>query len=439
MKAGKPEGKHLGAYLIGEKVVWEKSEAVIIAHLYDSEGIGDLWKVLFVEDHESFDLEADEMQEGLKKMARRESRNRAKREAELQGYGKKSSSRSSRNKMTVPGIEYGIIMATSSSMSARNGVKWPARVLNVSEVEDLLSSTSRRSSVKNSIPVMFLAPYWNGANTAKGKASSATASNPFSSGPLFQLEYIDVNPENIEEYTHEKVSLSLMRAEFQFSGLPAPAFTRYVNAHRMAIALRNYAKEHIVRCHHGENIDAIVTLTDAHIMSVKSPTFPDSVLNLPYDHLMNQLPCPVEQSITESNEEEYEPVIDFNSILDAMKPPYCFGGKISRRDNKAKSIEQLPSPICNQVDSSPSPRSLFTRYDKTELSLEKLASYNLLKFLQDETTKGIQSGSLTSVLEPLFKSLHTSVCVEVPNFHDQRQRVLAVNTLMNRCMMVKVS
>ena len=431
-KTKKPEGKYKGAYLIGEKVIWEKHEAVVIAYLYETEGIGDLWKLIYIEDFAPFDLEADELQEGLKKMAKRESRRKAKQDAELQGYPKKTSSRTSRNKISVIGIEYGIVMAVSSSVSARSGVKWPARVLNVAEVEQLLSSSSRRSSAKNSVPVVFLAPYWNGASAVKGKASSATASNPFSSGPLFQLEYVEVTPENIAEYTHEKVSIDHMRTEFQFSGLPKPAFTRFVNAHRMAIAFRSYAKKHLVNELQGDNTEAIATLTDAHVMSVKSPLFPDAVLNLPYEYLLAQLPCPIEKSVSDKNEEEYEPAINFVSILDSMKPPFCFGVGLSE-ENGSKIIEQV-QPHEN-AQPSPSPRSFINQNYESNFSLEKVASYPLLKYLEDEASKG---ASLSSTLDYLLKSLHTSICADLPNFQNRNHRVKVLNSIMHQCMMVKV-
>jgi hypothetical protein len=65
-----PEGCSGGAYLIGRRAIWQRYEAVVIAFVRD-EDIGDLWKAMWLEDNDTFDLEADELQEALQKWERK--------------------------------------------------------------------------------------------------------------------------------------------------------------------------------------------------------------------------------------------------------------------------------------------------------------------------------------------------------------------------------
>ena len=77
VKPTRPASAVGGACLIGRKVTCHRFEAIIIAFVRDEE-IGDLWKAMWLEDNETFDLEADELQEAIKKYEAKESRRKAK-------------------------------------------------------------------------------------------------------------------------------------------------------------------------------------------------------------------------------------------------------------------------------------------------------------------------------------------------------------------------
>ncbi len=54
------------AFHIGRKIIWQGHEAIVIAFTPD-ETYGGLWKALFVEDLETFDLESGELQNAIRK------------------------------------------------------------------------------------------------------------------------------------------------------------------------------------------------------------------------------------------------------------------------------------------------------------------------------------------------------------------------------------
>lgn len=445
-KSTSPEGSSGGAYLIGEKVIWEKYEAVIIGYLYDHEGIGDLWKLIYLDDQVPFDLEADEIQEGFRRYNRKEERRKQKQREETVPTITKTGPRYTRNKYTVKGIEYGIVLAMSSNSSARRGVKWPARVMSMSEVEEIGATASRRSHSKNSIAVVFMAPYWNGANAKRGKASSATASNPYSSGPLFQFEYVEAIPEIIEKYSHDKLSMEELRAEFRFSGLPQPAFARFINAHRIAISLKHYAMKHLSpTAINGDNPDAFASLTDSHLMTIHTASFPTALLHLPYDFILEHLPSPLEKTMVESDEEECEPILDLPSILEAMKPPACYGNKALAPAQDATGSNSLsPSPATRVpvnnagiLQPSPSPRTIFGRYKEGDLTIEKLASADLIRALKDEAKK--VPGGAMSLLESALSGLQAHVLSESPEGVRFTERKERLDMILRHCLLVKVS
>eukprot|EP00814_Leptocylindrus_danicus_P021872 CAMPEP_0116032126 /NCGR_PEP_ID=MMETSP0321-20121206/17979_1 /TAXON_ID=163516 /ORGANISM="Leptocylindrus danicus var. danicus, Strain B650" /LENGTH=1226 /DNA_ID=CAMNT_0003507493 /DNA_START=238 /DNA_END=3918 /DNA_ORIENTATION=+ len=443
-KSESPEGSSGGAYLIGEKVIWEKYEAIIIGYLYDHEGIGDLWKLIYIDDQVPFDLEADEIQEGFRRYNRREERRKQKQREDAGPTLTKTGPRYSRNKYTVEGIEYGIVLAMSSNSNARRGVKWPARVMSMSEVEEMGTTASKRTHSKNSIAIVFLAPYWNGANAKKGKASSATASNPYSSGPLFQFEYVEAMPECIQKYSHDKLSMEELRAEFRFSGLPQPAFARFINSHRIAVSLKQYAMKHLPPATmNGDNPDAFASLTDSHLMTIRTASFPSALLHLPYEYILQHLPSPLEKTMVESDEEECEPILDLPSILEAMKPPACFGNKALAPAQDATGSISLPaSPMIRAPESntdimapSPSPRTIFGRYKEGDLTMEKLASADLLRTLKDEAKK-TPAGPM-GLLESALSGLQAHVLSESPEGVRFTERKERLDTILRHCLLVK--
>lgn len=128
-RAESPEGSMGGSSLIGRRIIWQKYEAVIIAFTLD-ETWGSLWKAIWVEDLETFDLEADEVQDALAKWEKRQARvNKKKTTSTTVVAGGTRNAATTR--FIVDGIEHGIILALPPKVS--RGVMWPARVMHVAE------------------------------------------------------------------------------------------------------------------------------------------------------------------------------------------------------------------------------------------------------------------------------------------------------------------
>ena len=366
-KADSPEGASGGSYLIGRRVIWHRYEAIIIAFVKDEE-IGDLWKAMWVEDQETFDLEADELQDALTKWDKKNSSKQKKLLANRNAKASNSSSKglskpvgsvrfeATRN-FTVDGIENGIILATS--YNARNGVPWPARVMHSSEVKALGAQvSSRRSSSKNEIHVVFLAPYWNGqyCQSFRNKGNSTNfnneATNVFSTGDLLELETIDVSENTIQKYpfddTDESISIDKIRSAFSFLCLPKAAFSRFLDSHRLALAFKAFAKRNLSVSSNSvqsnsSRADAFASLTDSHPLAIQTYLFPSVILNLPYTYLLSQLPHPNEivSKLVGDGEEMTEPILQLHIMLKAMTPPLCWGEALSKsdKDTVAKKIE----------------------------------------------------------------------------------------------------
>lgn len=127
-KAESPEGAMGGANLIGERVIWQGHEAVICAFTLD-ETWGSLWKAIWVEDLETFDMEADELSKALTKYEKKQARLQKKNTTVASGATRKQATA----RFLVDGIEHGIVLALPSKGNTK-GQMWPARVMHVSEI-----------------------------------------------------------------------------------------------------------------------------------------------------------------------------------------------------------------------------------------------------------------------------------------------------------------
>ena len=137
-KAETPQGAMGGAHLIGKRIIWQRHDAVIIAFTPD-ETWGSLWKALWIEDLDTFDLEADEVKEALIKYEKKQARLQKKAATNTAVVVAGSTRKQATAKYLVPGIEHGIVLA----LSARSkGVLWPARILHVSEMTTSYSGSS---------------------------------------------------------------------------------------------------------------------------------------------------------------------------------------------------------------------------------------------------------------------------------------------------------
>jgi hypothetical protein len=353
-KSSEPIGASGGPHRIGEMVFWQGYEGVIIAYIHDHD-LGDLWKAMWLEEFDTFDLEAEELDDAKRKYNRRMQRETAAQEGTSNPKNTSSQSsssavskattettrRSGRNPsadFSVKGIEHGIVLAVSYSRGARPGVFWPARVMHFCEMKSYGSQT-KRGSQKQKVDVVFLAPYWNAPPAiASGRRSESYAeslsrhgSSIFSSGVLFEVESIDASEDTIQEYPHDSgadLDIDQLRVSFKFAGLPKAAFSRYVDSHRLALGLRTYSEKVLKSTAITDLERTTAGLLEAHPMAAQAPSFPLAVLHIPFEHILSQLPALDRESSTISFDEftaNEEPALQLGKILDSMKPPFCWG------------------------------------------------------------------------------------------------------------------
>jgi hypothetical protein len=376
------QGATGGPFLVGAKVRIQDSDAVVIAYVHDPD-IGDLWKAFWIDEQLTFDLEAEELLDAKRKWERRYSTNAAKPDP---ATTRRSFRFTGSSDFTVAGIQYGVVLAASYNKSARPGVYWPARVMHASET--LGSSTvAKRSSAKQKVDVVFLCPYWSDQPHTIGRrrVDSMSETNEFESGSLFSVESIDATDEMIKEYAYgsdSSLDLAELRTSFRFTGLPKPAFSRYLDSHRLAMALRKYAKA-LLKAEFAPTDLASVGLFETHKMSIQSPLFPPVVLHLPFEFVLTQLRKSESNSRADDFGSEEEPVLKLNVIIDAMKPPTIWGlGKSGVVANVSPVRSCIASPDFRYIKSAAlqeSPRNQDKRgvqglFEDVTLGLPRLAT-----------------------------------------------------------------
>ena len=202
--------------------------------------------------------------------------------------------------------------------------------------------------------VVFLAPFWNGSATSTAKAD---VEDPFSLGQLFEIEILEVTDITLKKYPFDKFSVEDIKSQFRFLGLPQAVISRYLDANRVAMALKEFARKHIRSNYQPGDEDAFVSaqLTGSHAMSVLAPIFPHQVLQIPYEFILKQLPRANEHSmLVDSDEADSETVIDIKSIVESMTPPFCFGRKsithgtgLALSPERSQKAKLVMSPVPN--------------------------------------------------------------------------------------------
>ena len=414
-KSEQPIGASGGPYLIGDTILSENTVAIIIAYLYDND-IGDLWKALYIDDEFlSFDLESEELSEAKRKYNKKygittttataissgnnnNDVNTSDDLATTTSQNKRPTRSTKSNDFTVKGIEYGIVLAASYSKGARHNVYWPARIVHASETYDMNHTTTnsfsmmttnsttntssstgnKRNSSKQKVDVIFLSPYWTsddlfGANRQRRITESLLSSDDVGSksNPLLMMETIDTNDEMIKEFPivsspsnngNDKSGLDIgqLRISFRFTGLPKSVFPKYLDAHRLALALQLYAKKHGKSSLSSSSVHqdrATAGLFESHPMSVQVPTFPNIVLHLPFHFILSKLPRQYNNIDNHSNigNGTIEPILNLDTIVQSMTPPYCWNSSNDDTMNLATMDEKvlpivlpMPSELMSQ-------------------------------------------------------------------------------------------
>eukprot|EP00536_Pseudo-nitzschia_multiseries_P010954 jgi/Psemu1/243388/estExt_Genewise1.C_3530029 len=350
-KASEPQGASGGAYRIGERIWWQGYPGVVIAFVHDDD-YGDLWKAIWVEDLATFDLEREELEDSRKKYER-------KKAASTERKKKEEAQKALKPDFHVDGIEHGIVLATSYARGARHGVFWPARVMHASELSEY---TSRRNKSKK-IDVVFLAPYWNSdqssASTAGRRSEPLSDSMArhgevlFRSGPLFEIESIEANESCIQSYPYDAqmgLDVDALRSSFKFMGLPKAVFPRFLDSQRIALGFKTFSQTELKSTRASDSDQTSAALLEGHPLAVQTAHFPSSVIQLPFVHILSQLPDHERQVFSQADTEtaKTEPALRFDKILISMKPPACWG--LDRGDaSKTMETPQVDSLIRSPI------------------------------------------------------------------------------------------
>jgi len=419
-KAKEPQGASGGAYRIGERIWWQGYPGVVIAFVHDDD-YGDLWRALWVEDLATFDLEREELEDSRKKYERKKALSTERKK-------KQEAQKVQKSDFHVDGIEHGIVLASSYARGARHSVFWPARVMHASE---LSGYTGRRNKSKK-IDVVFLAPYWNSdqalASTAGRRSDPLSDSMArhgevlFRKGPLFEVESIDANASCIQSYPYDAqmgLDKDALRATFKFMGLPKAVFPRFLDSQRMALGLKTFSQIELKSTLASDSDQTSAALLEGHPLAVQTAHFPASVLQLPFVHILSQLPHHERQTFPQPNPDipNTEPALRFDKILSAMKPPICWGlspGDASKAKETPLVSSFIKSPITfvdknNGTASDPYNTGRFLDGLESLKSLlsEKSATSRMLKNSLNELVGTFTKKSSLQELHPEAKRRYT--------------------------------
>ena len=444
-KASEPMGASGGAYRIGEKIWWQGYVGVVIAFVHDND-MGDLWKGMWIEDLLTFDLEPEELADSRKKYERKKAAQSSS------DQKRKLTQGNAKVKFDVDGIEHGIILATSFARGARHGVFWPARVMHVSE---LVGVHSKRGRNKKKVDVVFLAPYWNsnhammknggGGGGGGGRRVEALSDSVlrhgeaiFSSGPLFEVEITDADEASIQRYPYDAESgldIDSLRLSFKLMGLPKDAFSRFLDSHRLALGFRTFSQFEMKSTRASDSDRAAAALLEGHPLAVHTAHFPASALQLPFIHMLSQLPHHEKQTFRPKaypgDMSKGEPALQFGRILDSMKPPACWGLNLDGT-SEVKESPQFYSTISSPVSFSRKGKgSKDDPYDTGRFIVGLSSLHSLLS--ENSHTSNILKNSLNELV------IADAKCSSLQQIHGSEARNKYLRSMNRTWIIVKVS
>jgi hypothetical protein len=420
---------------IGKEILWEGYEAVVIAYVLDSE-IGDLWKAMWSESYETFDLEAEELEKAAKKWERKHKKSLEKKQASETGTAARLGVVKD---FTVEGIEHGIILATTSNPNSRRGLFWPARVMHVSELSKAYVQ-SKRSSSKLKISVIFLCPYWN----------SGTSNNSATDYPLFEFESIDVSEDCIQKYPHDGrngINIHQLRVSFRFTGLPKSAFGRFLDGHRLAMALKLYAQSQLTKALPYKPFSATAALFDTHPLALNAARFPSAVLHLPFGFMLSKIEHPSKAANENDVDEMIEPVLNLHIILKAMEPPQSFGLKTTGAPILQDISQSNQECKKNQYSIVESPmKSIFASksYKQDHVSSSVIDLHSILsEYLREElntlASTDLPSASLMDIVKNLARRANHIGNMKLGQKSKGNDGAIVLKSFLHECLRTKVS
>ncbi|GMH96980.1 hypothetical protein TrVE_jg4547 [Triparma verrucosa] len=460
---------HGGTHFIGRSVYWVGSEAIVVAFVRDDE-IGDLWKVKWVNEIDTCDLEHSELIKGLKAWDRHLARKAkvnggggsSKSHADTGGYqSKKSKVRYGDPEYIVPGIDKGIVLARSSHTGARPDVLWPARVMHHNETK-LLQQSKRGRPKENgthSCELVFFCPYWG--QSPGTSAQKAGWSYPIAS--IFETENVEANKTCIQAYGDLKeIDIAELRSSFALTGLAKSTFKYYVDAHRLALGFLNYANTSLQPPQEANRATPdIAVLQGCHVMSLQTPLFPSGLLELPWGYVLSGLDNSFSQSGTDQIR---EPPLNLQGMLAALERPHSIGGpdleygdkdaplrahvggSEERNGANDMEVEVTPDPNSSQpsgdgsVRGDPLPTGQMTTIDYKHLKIDQFVGLNLLVTMikeghsafsklskaAKEAAKESQPVDLSGLGET-FLSVLDMVSKQVKNYNSEQKKGEGVN------------
>ena len=266
------------------------------------------------------------------------------------------------------------------------------------------------------------------------------------------MECIDVSEGTIQPYPHDGrrgLNVHQLRVAFRFTGLPKNAFGRFLDSHRLAMALKLYAQDELMTSTSSKS-HATAALFDTHVLAINTARFPTALLNLPLHYVLSKLKSPEKEKAADAEEDVIEPTLQLAYMLKAMEPPRCFGKNEAVEASPHASNGSRDKDIKSRTSSIASPvaKQLLTRVDSTPLATnceDDLLIGNILsEYLEDELTNlantDLPSASLFQDLQRLVVRANRIVSVIAHRRNnDEANTNITLKSLLQECLRMKVS